>query len=104
MTRSLFELARPTAPPRPRWGIGTVHPARHLFREHCRATPEPMAHSRWRRGMDRRGIVGSVRREIRIVLKVLAGQQAAASQEVGQARPRVWRGRTEPEGLAGQGR
>jgi hypothetical protein len=40
----------PTGSLRPRWGIGTVHPARHLFREHCRATPNPMVHLRRRLG------------------------------------------------------
>jgi hypothetical protein len=35
------------------------------------------------------------------VLKVL-GWAAAAGQEVYQPRPRVWRARAEPEGLAGQ--
>jgi hypothetical protein len=39
-------VARPASPPRPRCGIWTVHWARHLFREHCRATPDPMAHLR----------------------------------------------------------
>jgi len=33
VTRSSFEFARPASPPRPRWGIRTVHRARHLFRE-----------------------------------------------------------------------
>jgi hypothetical protein len=31
VSRSFFEFARPAAPPRPRWGIQTVHQARHLF-------------------------------------------------------------------------
>jgi hypothetical protein len=43
VTRSFFEFARPVPPRRPRWGIQTVHQARHLFSEHCRATPNPMA-------------------------------------------------------------
>jgi len=46
VTRSLFEFARPAAPPRLRWGIQTVHRARHLFREHCLAIPRRMAHTR----------------------------------------------------------
>ena len=35
--RSFFEPARPARHRRPRWGSQTVHPARHLFREHCGA-------------------------------------------------------------------
>jgi len=44
VTRSFFELPRPASPPRPRWGIQTVHRARHLFREQQPATPAPMSH------------------------------------------------------------
>src|SRR6266540_4477717 len=39
-------------------GIQTVHRARHLFREHCSATPEPMSHLRMG-GMHRRFIGGT---------------------------------------------
>jgi hypothetical protein len=112
VSRSFFEFARPAPPRQPRWGSQTVHRARHLFREHCGATPAPMAHLRMAAGRYGElvrslleGIAanreGSARREIRIALKVL-GRTASASREVYQSRPRVLRGRTEPEGLAGQ--
>jgi hypothetical protein len=34
VTRSFFEFDRSAPPRRPRWGMGTVHRARHLFRKH----------------------------------------------------------------------
>jgi hypothetical protein len=46
VTRSFFEFARPARPRRPRRGMPAVQWARHLFREHCQATPEPMSHLR----------------------------------------------------------
>jgi hypothetical protein len=42
--RSFFEFARPAPPRQPRWGSQTVHRARHLFGEHCLATPAPMSY------------------------------------------------------------
>jgi hypothetical protein len=50
VTRSFFEFARPAAPPRRRRGILTVHRARHLFPEHCLATPAPCLTSGLREG------------------------------------------------------
>ena len=50
VTRAFFEFARPAPPQRSRWGIQTVHRARHLFPEHCQATPDPMAHLRMAAG------------------------------------------------------
>ncbi len=46
VTRSFFEFARLARPRRPRRGIQAVQWTRHLFREHCRATPAPMSHLR----------------------------------------------------------
>jgi hypothetical protein len=42
---SPFEFARPAPPRQPRWGSRTVHRARHLFCERCRAKSRTMAHT-----------------------------------------------------------
>jgi len=53
--------------------------------------------------MRRRRIVEiGPQRESALCSRCSAGRRAAASRVVYQARPRVWRGPTEPEGLAGQ--
>jgi hypothetical protein len=57
VTRSFFEFARPAAPRRPRWGIQTVQRARHLFRQHCLATPDTMVHLRMAAEESHRGVV-----------------------------------------------
>jgi hypothetical protein len=48
------------APPRPRWGIRTVHRARHLVHEHHQAIPDTWFISGWRRnhivGWSARGV------------------------------------------------
>src|SRR6266545_3539829 len=56
VTRAFFEFARPAPPQRSRWGIQTVHRARHLFPEHCRATPDPMVHLRMVAGESQPGV------------------------------------------------
>jgi hypothetical protein len=43
VSRSFFD-ARPAPPPRRLWRTQTVHRTRHLFSEHCRATPALMSH------------------------------------------------------------
>jgi hypothetical protein len=63
----------------------------------------PWLISGWQGGMNRHGVGGDRSGErFALCSKCSAGRQAAASRKVYQARPRVWRGRTEPQGLAGQ--
>jgi hypothetical protein len=71
VTRSFFEFARPAQPRRPRWGIQGRPPGRHLFSQHCRAIPDPMARVRMAGG----AITASwrVRRAIRIASSRPAG-------------------------------
>jgi hypothetical protein len=67
------------------------------------ATPEPMAHLRLAAGeCIAAELWDRCRGRSALCSKCSAGWQPAASREVRQARPRVWRGRTEPERLAGQ--
>jgi hypothetical protein len=62
VTRSFLEFARPARSRGPRNGDPDVHRARHLFRGHCLAMPDPMVHeSGWRRANH---IVGRFRRGV----------------------------------------
>jgi hypothetical protein len=45
VTRSFFEFRSTCSASAAHDGIQAVHGARHLFPEHCRATPNPMAPS-----------------------------------------------------------
>jgi hypothetical protein len=90
VTRTFFEFARLARPRRPRRGIHTVQWARHLFREHCLATPDPMVHLRMAAEESNRGVV---RRE-------LACQQLPAGGEVSPLSPGVG---TSPELFLGFG-
>jgi hypothetical protein len=79
VSKAFFEFARPAAPPRPRWAIQTVHRGRHLFREHCEATQDPML---IRMGGGAIARFGGDRRAIRMVSRL-----GAVSRN-----PRAWRG------------
>jgi hypothetical protein len=60
-----LRVTRPASPPRSRWGIRTVHRARHLFREHCQERTWPwfsVRCSAWPSRCGCRAVLGSSQR------------------------------------------